>query len=917
MDPEIVRLLLVLGFKKPEMGHMKMNIIASQYKKMALIKHPDKKGGKKEDFQELLAAYEKLGHIVIETTQDDPNDAEETNAREIFKKYNFAKENIDSITIFIETNMVKHWDEVLTENYGAPIDRTDEESGTNNGKQWVDQAFKDETETEVVAKVFITMWNKKRKEKSTMLVQCEQSKQFLNVAYVNNVIPILFAEAVEHQKKETPSISAKKRVQTKSVSKSPQLRKSTKKLPKTFPCKTCDFQATNVSLLNKHNKASHMKEPANTTLKSVFSITRSLSQLLPSLNTEVIAVKSVISEPLKCYICGKGYNKVDELSKHVEEEHDNSNVKTPSKLNESQGLEESIKVQETQNPSSHSTTNPPAASSASLQDEVESQTILSSIQEEEITGKLLDDSTHDVETTEQIPNISVTETDATSTNILSSIQEEEITGNLSDNSNHDVETGQNLNITVNETEKAMDFSIHHGSRMGDYEWDSFCLKGAETVVSTQPISCEKCDITFSEQLSLEEHIYMKHKEEMNSTSSLSDNDASDESVFTFEPRDVASVKQPSVNVANQSPAGCERCRYFVDLEKEHRNLKTQFENLSVAYNGQSIEKQSLNNRVVEIEISVRKLEDEKAKLKKEAVKTHKDMSVQLTVLQAKLNESYKAVESKVEEIVKLSDENKTLGKINELLLIENKGLSVEAEAEIIYLDDDEDPYDDLVIESYITENLESENVSRDVPLVEEEVAEVIETDANDDMTDDDVIDFYLQQRLNRANISETMNAKEAEPYKCKLCNFKTNDNTILSKHNDQKHGKKCDKCNFSTGTTLHLNMHKEAHHQTSTNSQENIRIPCQNHKCDFVAKTTAQLEKHKVVRHGPKSQVCWSWQNGFCPKPSCNFEHPAPDPGFERFVVPCRYGDFCRNSFCTFGHGNNFLERRPMGFCSN
>ena len=53
--------------------------------------------------------------------------------------------------------MVKHWDEVLDEKFGAPIDRTDEESGTNIGKQWVAQAFKDETETEVVAKVFITM----------------------------------------------------------------------------------------------------------------------------------------------------------------------------------------------------------------------------------------------------------------------------------------------------------------------------------------------------------------------------------------------------------------------------------------------------------------------------------------------------------------------------------------------------------------------------------------------------------------------------------------------------------------------------------------------------------------------------------------------------------------------------------------
>ena len=212
---------------------------------MSLIKHPDKKGGTKEDFQELNAAYEKLGGIIGDTPQEDPNDEEETCARQLFMNFNFAKENIYSITIFIETNMVKLWEEVLTNKFGAPIDRTDEGSGKNNGKQWIDKAFKDESDTQEVAKVYITMWSKKGKERSTMLIQCEQSKQFLNVSYLNNVIPVIYAEAVNNGKKEVNSSSAKKKVKTKSLSKSPRLTRTSKTTIKRFPCKSCDFDSVN------------------------------------------------------------------------------------------------------------------------------------------------------------------------------------------------------------------------------------------------------------------------------------------------------------------------------------------------------------------------------------------------------------------------------------------------------------------------------------------------------------------------------------------------------------------------------------------------------------------------------------------------------------------------------------------------
>ena len=103
-----------------------------------------------------------------------------------------AKENVESITIFLETKIVKQWEAVLTEKFGSPIDRTQEENGINNGKQWIDQAFKPEMEPNT-SKVYITVWKKDKKEKSTMLIQCESSKQYLNVSYVSDVIPVIYA----------------------------------------------------------------------------------------------------------------------------------------------------------------------------------------------------------------------------------------------------------------------------------------------------------------------------------------------------------------------------------------------------------------------------------------------------------------------------------------------------------------------------------------------------------------------------------------------------------------------------------------------------------------------------------------------------------------------------------------------------
>ena len=132
MEAQVMRWLIIMGFKTPDMKYMKMKILSSQWRMMSRMKHPDKPGGTEEDFKELNNAYENLGKIIQETPQEDQNDEEETKARKAFSDVNFTTENIYSVTINIETKMVKYWEKVLTEKLGAPIDRTKEEGGKNN-----------------------------------------------------------------------------------------------------------------------------------------------------------------------------------------------------------------------------------------------------------------------------------------------------------------------------------------------------------------------------------------------------------------------------------------------------------------------------------------------------------------------------------------------------------------------------------------------------------------------------------------------------------------------------------------------------------------------------------------------------------------------------------------------------------------
>ena len=321
MDPQVLKWLRIMGFdcEVIDMKHLKMKTLDSQWRKMTLLKHPDKPGGKKEDFQELMDAYENLGKIIEETIPEDLQDMEEVNARKAFKDVNFTAENVSSITINIDTNMFKSWEFILTEKLGEPNDR----SGKNNGKQWVDEAFKADKE-EKTSKVYITVWNKEKNEKSTMLIQAEKSHHYLNVSYVTKVIPKLYENVLDHFEKENVAVVDNKKAPKSKPLQSPTKGKRTRtsrKVGNTPSCKLCVFSAKNISQLNDHMVSIHKKrvvankseQPEVTPYKPP---TLSATQLVD------ISYDNEVNKICHCYVCKTGFENYQDLAVHEKAHHE-------------------------------------------------------------------------------------------------------------------------------------------------------------------------------------------------------------------------------------------------------------------------------------------------------------------------------------------------------------------------------------------------------------------------------------------------------------------------------------------------------------------------------------------------------------------------------------------------------------------
>ena len=92
----------------------KLKEIQKQFRKLSLLKHPDKNGGTKEataDFQNLLNAYNIAGTAADKAHTEDDDDDEDMIARKMFRQFQVSsvKLNSQSITIKIEKNLYPIW----------------------------------------------------------------------------------------------------------------------------------------------------------------------------------------------------------------------------------------------------------------------------------------------------------------------------------------------------------------------------------------------------------------------------------------------------------------------------------------------------------------------------------------------------------------------------------------------------------------------------------------------------------------------------------------------------------------------------------------------------------------------------------------------------------------------------------------
>ena len=239
LNRETIKNLKVLGL--PEDALPKMKVLRKRYLELSLIRHSDK-GGTDEEFQELLHAYNSIGKLIEKSKNLDKEDLEEEEARKKFKESNVEKINKTSVTIKILSAHVNAWDQVFTEKYGNPT-----VNEASDSKQWSIPYRISQVDGGVIK---VTIWNLSKKKQSTMLIQGEHMKQYLNISFAENAVPKLFTEVL---------IRVPKRIhENEEANLRRNLRQNVRR-----PCKKCTMVFNTVSDLNKH-VLSHHENNSNT-----------------------------------------------------------------------------------------------------------------------------------------------------------------------------------------------------------------------------------------------------------------------------------------------------------------------------------------------------------------------------------------------------------------------------------------------------------------------------------------------------------------------------------------------------------------------------------------------------------------------------------------------------------------------------
>ena len=119
MDPEIEKLLYILGFKEIT-KYPRMKDVIKMFRKTALKTHPDKPGGSTENFQQLQDAFRRTGSYLENFSYIDDmkeeEEAEEDVARKLFKEFYLNGEKFESSFLHIFKDKEKEAEHYLSHN---------------------------------------------------------------------------------------------------------------------------------------------------------------------------------------------------------------------------------------------------------------------------------------------------------------------------------------------------------------------------------------------------------------------------------------------------------------------------------------------------------------------------------------------------------------------------------------------------------------------------------------------------------------------------------------------------------------------------------------------------------------------------------------------------------------------------------
>ena len=301
MSTKLKAALKTLGFENVK-SIPKMKEIRKQYLDLSKKLHPDKPGGSKVEFQEVLEAYTLAGEAAEQVLVDE-TDIEEVVARKVFEQFksNSVTENSTTFTIHFESTLASVWSDVLTHHFGIPDDKD------IHGKKFT---FNDSCLSNS-SSIFITQYKTNK-----LLVQSK--KQALNIHFIDQHLEGLFMDVLNRKNTLLALKSIGKRVKE-----SPLIRNLRSKSLR-LTCKDCEHIAPSVASMKEHRK-SHYLTYKSSKVKQL--ATSSVNAEKVEAITDFIDRLDEVSPPSKvkshyCMLCGFGSSLQEELDQHIKHSHE-------------------------------------------------------------------------------------------------------------------------------------------------------------------------------------------------------------------------------------------------------------------------------------------------------------------------------------------------------------------------------------------------------------------------------------------------------------------------------------------------------------------------------------------------------------------------------------------------------------------